>query len=210
MKSHECASHPTACRPLIRRDDELRVEQRCPARPPAPAARRRLPARSLARRERRLGLAAPVRLVPPRRRRARHRLLSRGRHRARRRGAGPRPRLRRCRHRRDDRRPRPACTATLGATEPPLRRPARAVRGLGRRPGRRDRLRHGARPGVGPAEPPVPGGPARGDLPRRGAAHAARTHRRRPGPPPGAHRRRHRATSTRSPEPPGPPRSAPR
>ena len=80
----------------------------------------------------------------------------------------------------------------LGATEPPGARDPRAVRGLGRRPGRRARVRHRARPGVRPAHAPVPGDPARGDVPRRRDPDAARPHGRRRRPPPRARRRRRR------------------
>ena len=107
VKSRRSGVTPDRCWPLIQRDDELRVQQRRAAGPlgrPDGRDARDAPG-TLARRERRLGLAAAVRLVPPGRRRARDRPALRGRRRRRRRGAGPRPGLRRRRDRRDAGRP---------------------------------------------------------------------------------------------------------
>ena len=126
---------------------------------------------TLARRERRLGLAAPVRLVPPGGRRARRpRCSSAGDTVGRRAGARPRPGLRRRRHRRDDRRPRRCLYRTLGATEPPMPVLRALCEGWADAQAGAVVVRHRARPRVGPAEPAVPGAPARGDVPRRGAA----------------------------------------
>ena len=124
------------CRPLIRRDDDSRVEQRCPARTAGPAPRRgaaRRAAGPLARRERRApsGCARPTGTTPP----STPSPPRSSPPATRRRGGRARPgaRVRRRRHRRDDGRPHlpvPHARRRRAADD----RPALAVRGLGRRP----------------------------------------------------------------------------
>ena len=205
VKRRRSGVTPDRCWPLIQRDDELRVKQR--ARPDRRDARG-APG-TLARRERRLGLAAPLGLVPPGRRRARDRPALRGRPRRRRHGAGPRPGLRRRRDRRDAGRP------GLPVPDPRCRRAAdgrraRPVRGLGRRPGRRRRR-------SAPRWTPSRGCRAASTW-RSGSRRPTATRRC----PPSAHAPSPTSgttwwsstsppgTSTRSPGPPGPPRWEPR
>ena len=170
---------------LIRRDDELGTEQRCPSgahrrvprrAPPRRAAR--CPARAVARRERRIGLAAPLRLVPPRGRRDRRRHPVAGRHVAspRRSSAGRAATTGSASARRSTTSAR--CTARSARPS----RPTPVIRALceGWADAQAGALAFGTAldPESGLPTPPVPGDPPRGDLPRRRDPDAARPHGR--------------------------------